>query len=61
MGGSLSAGTSSAIISFKTSDKNEIKAMQKEIDSAAASIISKANNYSGTVSKLKVFYDSIVL
>lgn len=61
MGGSLSAGTSSAIISFKTSDRNEIKAMQKEIDSAAASIISKANNYSGTVSKLKVFYDSIVL
>ena len=30
MGGSLSAGTTSAIISFKTSDKNEIKAMQKE-------------------------------
>ena len=61
MGSSISAGTSFATISFKTTDKSEIKAMQKEIDSAAASIVSKANNYSGTVSKLKVFYDSVVL
>ncbi len=61
MGGSISAGTSFATISFKTTDKNEIKSMQKEIDSAAADIVSKAKNYSGTVSKLKVFYDSVVL
>lgn len=61
MGSTLSAGTSFATLSFKTSDKNEIASMQKEIDKAAASILSKANGYSGTVSKLKVFYDTLVL
>ena len=61
MGNTISAGTSFATLSFKTTDRSEIKAMQSEIDSAAASILSKAKNYSGTVSKLKVFFDSIVL
>ena len=61
MGNTISAGSTFATLSFKTTDKAEIKAMQKEIDTAAANILSKANNYSGTVSKLKVFFDSIVL
>lgn len=61
MGNTVSAGGVFATISFKTTDKSEIAAMQKEIDSAASGIISKANGYSGTVSKLKVIYDSIVL
>ena len=61
MGNTISAGSSFATLSFKTTDRNEIAAMQSEIDSAAASILSKAKNYSGTVSKLKVFFDSIVL
>lgn len=61
MGDNISVGGSFATISFKTTDKSEISAMQKEIDSAAAKILSSANNYSGTFSKLKVFFDSIVL
>ncbi|MGN1102218.1 MAG: transglutaminase domain-containing protein, partial [Huintestinicola sp.] len=61
MGNTISAGSSFATLSFKTTDRNEIKSMQSEIESAASSILSKAKNYSGTVSKLKVFFDSIVL
>lgn len=61
MGNTVSAGTSFATISFKTTDANEIASMQKEIDAAASKILSKANGYSGTVSKLKVFFDTIVL
>lgn len=60
LGGTVSAGTAFATISFQTTDKNEIAAMQKEIDNAAANILSKANAYTGTTSKLKVFFDTIV-
>ena len=61
MGNSISAGTSFATLSYKTTDRNEISSMQSEISNAASSIINKANKYSGTVSKLKVFFDTIVL
>ncbi|MDE6591684.1 MAG: hypothetical protein K2K57_01290 [Oscillospiraceae bacterium] len=61
LGTSVSAGTSFATISFKTTDPSEIASMQAEIDSAAANVLSKASGYSGTISKLKVFYDYIVL
>lgn len=61
MGSSIKAGMTFATISYKTNDKAEIQSMQKEINAAASKIISKANNYSGTVSKLKVIYDTIVL
>ncbi len=61
MGSTISAGTAFATISFKTTDKAEIAAMQAEIDAAASNILSKANGYSGTVSKLKVMFDTIVL
>lgn len=61
MGSSVKPGMTFATLSYKTTDKAEIQSMQKEINSAASKIISKANNYSGTVSKLKVIYDTIVL
>ncbi len=61
LGTSVSAGTSFATISFKTTDRSEIASMQAEIDAAAANVLAKAANYSGTISKLKVFYDYIVL
>ncbi|MBQ5332849.1 MAG: hypothetical protein J6K92_06280, partial [Oscillospiraceae bacterium] len=48
-------------LTYKTTDRNEIRSMQKEIESSVNNILSKANKYSGTVSKLKVFFDSIVL
>lgn len=60
LGSSISAGSAFATISYRTTDKSEIASMQAEIDKAASSILSKANNYSGTVSKLKVFYDTII-
>ncbi|MGN0666079.1 MAG: transglutaminase domain-containing protein [Huintestinicola sp.] len=60
LGTSISAGSTYATISFKTTDKSEIASMQKEIDNAAANIVAKANNYSGTISKLKVVFDTIV-
>ncbi|MDE7294859.1 MAG: hypothetical protein K2N72_10595, partial [Oscillospiraceae bacterium] len=61
LGTSVSAGTSYATISYKTTDPSEIASMQAEIDAAAANVLSKAANYSGTISKLKVFFDYIVL
>lgn len=61
MGGTINAGSVTATISFKTNDASEIASMQAEIDSAASSILSKVNQYSGTVSKLKVIFDSVVL
>lgn len=61
LGTSISAGTSYATISFKTTDPAEIASMQAEIDAAASAILAKAANYSGTISKLKVFYDHLVL
>ena len=61
MGSAITPGTTFATLTYRTTDRNEIKAMQKEIDSAASNILGKANKYSGTVSKLKVFFDSIVL
>ncbi len=61
MGGNISVGNTFLTISFNTTDRKEIASMQKEIDSAASKILSNANGYSGTFSKLKVFYDTIVL
>ncbi|MBQ5316400.1 MAG: hypothetical protein J6I96_02495 [Oscillospiraceae bacterium] len=61
-GRSLSAWSTSKnlVFSLKCNNKDEIAAMQKEIDAAAAPIIKKANGYKSTVSKLKVCYDTIV-
>lgn len=61
MGTTISAGTSYATVSFKSTDPSEIASMQAEIESAASAVLAKAANYSGTISKLKVFYDFIVL
>ncbi len=41
-------------------DKNTVASMQKEIDKNVKSILSKANEYTGTIGKLKVFYDWII-
>lgn len=60
MNSSITVGSAYATISFKTTDRNEIASMQSEINAAAANFINKANAYSGTFSKLKVFYDTLV-
>jgi len=60
MGGTVSASSNFLTLSYKTTDRDEIASMQAEIDTAASAIISKANAYSGTYSKLKVIYDSII-
>lgn len=61
MDSSVSVGSSRVSINYVTTDEADIKAKQKEIANAASTVISKVNNYSGTVSKLKVIFDYLVL
>lgn len=56
----IPSGYGSIKLKYEFSSKEDIAAVQKKIDSSVKSILSTANQYTSTFSKLKVFYDWIV-
>lgn len=61
MSASVPSGYSQLSLSYTIDDKDKVQKMQNQIDSKAKDVLAKVNSYSGTVSKIKVIYDYIVL
>lgn len=57
---SIPSGYGTISLEYAISDKEQIAEIQKNIDSNVKSILSTANQYTSTFSKLKVFYDWII-
>lgn len=59
-GSGVMAMSSSMIFQFKETDPQKIAEMQKEIDTAAASILKNVKAKKSTINKIKTIYDKII-